>query len=181
MNQPTNILNGFRAGQFVLDGDTGELYRDGKLCKRLRPQALIVLVALLERSPGVVKREDLMRLLWGNGQIPEDGLKKIISWLREDLEDSASDPQYIQVLPRIGVRFVAPVEKLQTPSPGPTEIRASDHMPVNETPLRDRITPATNSNGPNVVTKKDRTQLQIQKEYDEAADASITKAYNLRS
>jgi excisionase family DNA binding protein len=39
MNQPTKILNGFRVGRFLLDADTGELYENGKLCKRLRPQA----------------------------------------------------------------------------------------------------------------------------------------------
>src|SRR5947209_8107743 len=125
MSQPTRVRNGFRFGPFILDADTGELYKNGKLFKRLRPQAHKVLLELVKRAGEIVQREELRELVWGKGgQVPGYGLENIMWVLREDLEDSANHPLYIEALPGVGVRFIAPVEQLETPRLGLPETQS---------------------------------------------------------
>jgi DNA-binding winged helix-turn-helix (wHTH) protein/HEAT repeat protein len=115
MDHPERVRIGFRFGPFLLDRETRELYRNGQLYKPLREQACKVLVRLLERAPTVVTREELVALVWGKGKEIEFGLANIIGDLRKDLGDSKDDPQYVQVLAGVGIRFVAAVEKVRPP------------------------------------------------------------------
>jgi len=102
----------FRFGMFELDGDSGELRRDGKDQPRLRDQALQILLTLLERPREIVTREELHRRLWASDTFVDfdHGLNTAINQLRNALGDSAANPRFIQTLPRRGYRFIAPVE-----------------------------------------------------------------------
>jgi DNA-binding winged helix-turn-helix (wHTH) protein len=118
MNQRVGIRNGYRFGPYFLDPSTGDLYLDGRpKPKRLRRQALAVLLELLGRAGEVVEREVLKGLVWKGREIgdPERGLNKIVVWIRRQIADSADNPCYIEVVPGIGFRFIAAVEKLETP------------------------------------------------------------------
>ncbi len=105
-------LRVFRFGIFELDDSTGELRKDGKIKPRLRDQSLQVLVSLLERPREVVTREELHRRLWPSDTFVDfdHGLNTAVNQLRLALGDSASNPRFIQTLPRKGYRFIAPVE-----------------------------------------------------------------------
>jgi DNA-binding winged helix-turn-helix (wHTH) protein len=118
MNRLATIRNGFRLQQFILDADTGDLFNEnGQFCKRLRPQVLKVLLELLGHSGDIVEKKRVMDLLWKgtntNIKEPERAIRKIIRGLRRNLGDSVDAPRYIQVIPRRGFRFIAPVEKLE--------------------------------------------------------------------
>jgi cholera toxin transcriptional activator len=102
----------FRFGIFELDGSTGELSREGKAQPRLQSQPLQVLLLLLERPRQVVTRDDLRQRLWPSETFVDfdHGLNTAINKLRNALDDSAGNPRFIQTLPRLGYRFIAPVE-----------------------------------------------------------------------
>ena len=102
----------FRFGVFELDGDSGELRREGKEQPRLRDQALQILLTLLARPRTIVTREELHRRLWPSDTFVDfdHGLNTAINQLRNALGDSAANPRFIQTLPRRGYRFIAPVE-----------------------------------------------------------------------
>jgi len=100
-----------RFDSFELDFRARELRKNGvKL--RLQGQPIQVLAVLLNRSGELVTREELRAEVW-----PEDtfvgfdhSLHNAIARIREVLGDSASDPRYIETLPRRGYRFIGKVE-----------------------------------------------------------------------
>src|SRR5216683_3540952 len=101
----------YRFGPYKLRTRTRELYKNGTKL-RLRPQPFQVLHALVERSEDVVTREELRRLLWPAETFVdfEHGLNTSIKELRALLNDSASEPRYIETLPKLGYRMLVPVE-----------------------------------------------------------------------
>jgi hypothetical protein len=72
---------------------------------------------LLEQPGKVIGREELRRRLWQDGTFVdfESGLNTAANRLRLKLGDSAVTPRYIETLPRIGYRFIGPVEVLEPP------------------------------------------------------------------
>lgn len=96
---------------FEFDLNNRELRRNGRRLK-LQGQPLEVLVILLERPNEVVTRERLRRRLWSEDTFVdfEHGLNSTIRRLREALGDRAENPRFIETLPRLGYRFIAPVE-----------------------------------------------------------------------
>lgn len=100
----------YRFGPFELRTRTHELYKNGTRLK-LRPQAFHILQALAECSGDVVTREELRQLLWSSQTFVdfEHGLNTAIKELRGLLNDSASEPRYIETLPKLGYRILVPV------------------------------------------------------------------------
>jgi len=73
---------------------------------------VIVRLQLLLEHPGeVVSREELLRRLWPDQtHVDFDHcLNTAINKLRETLGDSADTPRFIQTIPRLGYRWLAPV------------------------------------------------------------------------
>ena len=101
----------FRFGPYESRNRTRELYKYG-LRLKIRPQPWQVLNLLLSRAGDVVSREELHRQLWPSETFVdfEHGLNNSVKELRAVLGDSVSEPRYIETLPRLGYRFVAPVE-----------------------------------------------------------------------
>jgi TolB-like protein/DNA-binding winged helix-turn-helix (wHTH) protein/Tfp pilus assembly protein PilF len=99
-----------RFGLFELDLKAGRLSRNGASI-RLPQQPLQLLAALVERPGEVVSREELTRRLWSSDVFVDfdHGLNKSVQKLRDALGDSAESPRYIETIPRVGYRFIAPV------------------------------------------------------------------------
>jgi TolB-like protein/DNA-binding winged helix-turn-helix (wHTH) protein/Tfp pilus assembly protein PilF len=99
-----------RFGLFELDTKSRQLTRSGVRI-RLSQQPIQVLGVLLERPGTVVTREELQKLLWPADVFVDfdHGLNKSIQKLREALGDSPESPRYVETVPRIGYRFIAPV------------------------------------------------------------------------
>jgi TolB-like protein/DNA-binding winged helix-turn-helix (wHTH) protein len=99
-----------RFGSFEVDLRTGELRKRGLKIK-LHGQPFDVLTVLLERPGEVVTREELQQKLWSSETFVdfERGLNKAINRLREALSDVASNPRYIETLPRQGYRFIGAI------------------------------------------------------------------------
>ncbi len=102
----------FRFGTFEADPCTGELRRAGRPVS-LQEQPFRLLLALLERPAEIVTRAELREKLWGETHVDfEEGLNTAVRKLRDALGDSASNPRFIETLPRKGYRFISPVEAL---------------------------------------------------------------------
>jgi cholera toxin transcriptional activator len=102
----------FRFGVFEFDTRRGELRKEGRTEPRLRDQAAQVLSMLLHRPQEVVTRDELRKRLWPSDTFVDfdHGLNTAINQLRNALGDSATNPRFIQTMPRRGYRFIAPVE-----------------------------------------------------------------------
>jgi DNA-binding winged helix-turn-helix (wHTH) protein/Tol biopolymer transport system component len=110
MASPLLISPKVRFATFELDSSAGKLFRSGIPIK-LQPQPLRVLLLLTKRPGQVVTREEIQRCLWGDSTFVdfERGINFSINQIRAALSDNAEKPRYIETLPRIGYRFIAPV------------------------------------------------------------------------
>ena len=100
----------YRFGSFELKTETGELSKRG-IRLRLQTKPLQILELLLSRPGELITREELCNRLWPETYVDfESGLNTAINRLRAALGDSADAPRYIETLPRLGYRFLSPVE-----------------------------------------------------------------------
>jgi TolB-like protein/DNA-binding winged helix-turn-helix (wHTH) protein/Tfp pilus assembly protein PilF len=106
-----------RFGPYELKSRVRQLHKHGVKLK-LRPQSFRVLEILLERPGDLITREEFRRELWPSDTFVdfEHGLNTSVKDLRSALNDSASEPRYIETLPKLGYRFIAAVEPAESPS-----------------------------------------------------------------
>ena len=87
----------------------------------LTPKVFDTLVLLVERAGHVVSKDELMKVLWPRGYVDESNLTKHIWFIRRALGDGEHDSRFIETVPKLGYRFIAPVtlgsETLCLPSP----------------------------------------------------------------
>src|SRR6202140_3356135 len=110
MANPAESAHIVRFGDFELDLRTAELRINGHHIV-LQEKPFQILTALLERPGEMVSREELSKRLWPAGTFVDFnlGLNKAVNRLREALNDSAEQPQFIETFPKRGYRFVATV------------------------------------------------------------------------
>ena len=105
----------YRFGPFELQRDERRLLKDGATVA-LRPQALEVLWALIDRAGHLLTKDELMQRVWGEVVVEENTLQAHVSALRKVL-----GPDAIATVSGQGYRFtldVVPVQERAT-SPGP--------------------------------------------------------------
>lgn len=102
-----------RFGIFELDPRSGELFRAGVRVK-LQHQPARVLALLAGRPGQLLTREEIQEQVWGSESRvdAEHGLNFCIRQIRAALNDDAQAPRFVETVPRIGYRFVAPVEEI---------------------------------------------------------------------
>ena len=112
MSRPANQARTLSFGSFQVNFPARELRKHGVRI-RLPGQPFDILTLLLEHAGEVVAREELRRRLWPADTFVdfEHGLNNAIKKLRAALGDSADHPLYIETLPRVGYRFIAPLEQ----------------------------------------------------------------------
>ena len=98
-----------RFGTFEVDLESRELRKQG-LHVRLEEKPFRILELLLEQAGRVVTRRALREKLWPDTHVGYDqNLNTAVNKLRELLGDSAQSSRFIETLPRLGYRFIAPV------------------------------------------------------------------------
>jgi len=104
-----------RVGAFELDRDAGELYA-GHQRIRLQEQPFQILLMLLERPKGLIRREEIQKKLWPDDRVVEfeHSIHTAINKLRIAFGDSAQNPRYIETVARRGYRLIATVERPDT-------------------------------------------------------------------
>ena len=110
MASPSRQSAKLRFGAFEVEPATARLLKAG-LPVKLPPQPFKVLLLLLDRPGEIVHRQEIQECLWGTSTFVdfERGINFSINQIRAALCDNAENPRYIETLPRIGYRFVAPV------------------------------------------------------------------------
>ena len=100
-----------RFGPFELDLDAGEVRRDGRRVK-LQPQPFRLLVLLTARPGSLVSRDEIRAQLWPDGTFVDfdQSVNFAVKQIRDAIGDSATQPVYVETVPRQGYRFVAPVD-----------------------------------------------------------------------
>jgi len=127
-------------GAYEADLRSGELLKNGRRV-RLPAQPFQLLVILLERPGELVTREEICQKLWsGDTYVDFDrSLGTAVNKIREVLNDSATEPRFVETLPRRGYRFIAPVRTLGEP---PQEVSPSP-SPEQETNRKDLRKPSS--------------------------------------
>jgi Tol biopolymer transport system component/DNA-binding winged helix-turn-helix (wHTH) protein len=106
-----------RSPGFEIDLSSGELRKLNGRTVRIQPKPLQMLRLLLQAEGKVVTREELRLALWPEKTFVdfEHGVNTAVKKLRQALDDSAENPSSIETLPKIGYRFIAPVEWIDDP------------------------------------------------------------------
>jgi DNA-binding winged helix-turn-helix (wHTH) protein len=101
-----------RFDRFQVDLSSGDLRASGGVSSRIQQQPLQILRLLLEARGQVVTREQLRVALWPEETFVdfEHGVNTAVRKLRQALEDSGDNPRFIETLPKVGYRFIPPVE-----------------------------------------------------------------------
>jgi Tol biopolymer transport system component/DNA-binding winged helix-turn-helix (wHTH) protein len=107
----------YRFGEFIVDTDQKVLLRQDKELP-LTPKLFETLLILVENSGRIVQKEQFMERLWPHTFVEEANLTSNIQQLRKSLGDNARQPQYIETVTKRGYRFIADVQRVQTPHNG---------------------------------------------------------------
>jgi Tol biopolymer transport system component/DNA-binding winged helix-turn-helix (wHTH) protein len=115
-NRPSAVESGSsdriaRFGPFELNLTTSELRRQGRIVS-MRQQSLRILIYLIEHAGTIVGREELQAAIWPSGVFIEfeSGLYTAVNQMRHALGDSASQPYFVETIPKVGYRFISPVQ-----------------------------------------------------------------------
>jgi DNA-binding winged helix-turn-helix (wHTH) protein/tetratricopeptide (TPR) repeat protein len=96
----------FRFGQWRVDPATNTVSCEG-LSRQLEPRAMDVLLHLCRHPHVVVSAESLLEACWGDVSPSDNAIHKIITQLRRALDDSATEPRYIETIRKRGYRLLA--------------------------------------------------------------------------
>jgi TolB-like protein/DNA-binding winged helix-turn-helix (wHTH) protein/Tfp pilus assembly protein PilF len=103
----------YRFGVFQANLAARELRKHG-VRVRLPGQPFCILSILLEKPGEVITREDIQKKLWTTDTFVdfEHSLNSAVKKLRSALGDTPENSRYIETIPRVGYRFIAPVEEV---------------------------------------------------------------------
>ena len=120
-----------RFGVYEVDLSAHELRKSGTRIK-IQEQPFRVLTMLLESPGTVVTRETLKRQLWSDDTFVEfdKNLSTAVRKIRQALGDSSTTPRYVETVPRVGYRFIAPVEGSPEPERSHPPVHRASSWPV---------------------------------------------------
>jgi DNA-binding winged helix-turn-helix (wHTH) protein len=106
----------FEFGDFRFDPAGPSLTRGSNLVE-LPPKALEILSVLVTNAGQVVRKEDLLSLVWPHTVVEEGNLAVHVSSLRRALAEHGNGSCQIQTVPKRGYRFAAPVRPVLKAAP----------------------------------------------------------------
>jgi DNA-binding winged helix-turn-helix (wHTH) protein/tetratricopeptide (TPR) repeat protein len=109
MNHQINSVYEF--GPFRLVPSERLLFRGGEPVA-LKPKAFDTLVILVEHGGHIMKKDDLIKLVWPDAFVEESNLNHHISILRKALNNGGDGDGYIETIRRHGFRFAADVRHI---------------------------------------------------------------------
>ncbi len=105
------IVNTYQFGMFRLEVSERRLLREGAEIP-LRLKVFDTLCVLVENAGRLVTKEELLQKIWPNTVVEENNLNHNISTIRKALGEKATGQSFIETVPRVGYRFVAPTVPL---------------------------------------------------------------------
>jgi len=107
----TPLAGGFRIGAWTVLPRSNELTRPGETV-HVEPKPMQVLTLLAERAGDTVTRDELLDTVWADVYVTENALSRCISQLRKLFDDDPREPRFIETIPTVGYRLIAPVHHL---------------------------------------------------------------------
>ena len=107
----------YRFDEFVLDVPDRQLWRSGTRID-LNARYLDALVLLVRERGQLVEKDRFFDEVWSDVVVSDSALTQCIKEIRKQLGDDASNPRYIQTVPRHGYRFIGAAEPLPADRPG---------------------------------------------------------------
>lgn len=100
----------YQFGPFRLEVGERRLLADGRQVP-LRTKVFDTLRVLVEQSGRLLTKHELMQRIWPDTVVEENNLNHNVSTLRRALGEQVTGQRYIETVPRVGYRFVAPVTR----------------------------------------------------------------------
>ncbi|HSR66895.1 MAG TPA: winged helix-turn-helix domain-containing protein [Acidobacteriota bacterium] len=100
----------FKVGNWEVDPRSNSL-RLGERCQRVEPRVMEVLCCLAEKAGRAVTRTEILERVWPQVTVSEDSLNTAVSKLRRILSQDPAEGEYLETLPKVGYRLLAPVEQ----------------------------------------------------------------------
>lgn len=110
---------------------------------RLTSKAMAVLIELVRQAGATVTREQLLDRVWAGRVTTPDVLTQAVKELRRALADDGKTPHYIETIPKVGYRLIAPVLVLDGPGTGLLMESGVAPMPLADEPDAGEEVPAT--------------------------------------
>jgi len=97
-----------RIGAWYVNSASGQISREGETA-RVEVRTMRLLLCLAEHAGEVVSIDDLLNRVWPDVTVAPDSVYQAVTSLRRLLGDDPKQPTYIETVPRLGYRMVAPV------------------------------------------------------------------------
>ena len=121
----------YEFGPFRIDVANRLLFRERQPLA-LTPKAVEILIALVEHGGQLLKKDDLIKIVWPDRVVEEGNLTQNIYLLRKTLGDGSKGRNYIETVPRRGYRFIGEVRASVTTSTDLILAERPDIQPVFE-------------------------------------------------
>ncbi len=108
-------MNEIRFDDVQVDRDSFRVRKAGAPLP-LEPKSIRVLLHLIDHRDRVVPKEELIEAIWKDTFVTDNALTRTVAQLRKALGDDVRQARYIETVPTIGYRFIAPVNQ---PEPAP--------------------------------------------------------------
>jgi DNA-binding winged helix-turn-helix (wHTH) protein/TolB-like protein/Flp pilus assembly protein TadD len=106
----------YEFGEFRLDTRRHRLLRGNEIIT-LTPRAFETLKLLVERPGIVIEREEFMDYVWRDATVEPGNLDVAIFKLRKALAENETGEKFIETIPRLGYKFIAPVREILEQAP----------------------------------------------------------------
>lgn len=104
----------YRFGDFTLDVANRELLREEERLD-LNARYFDALVLLVREHGRLVEKDQFFEDVWDDVVVSDSALTQCVKEIRRQLGDDASNPRFIQTVPRHGYRFIADVQTSASP------------------------------------------------------------------
>ena len=111
MSESRNSSGEVRVGDWILVAELNLLRRAGQEV-RLEPRHADLLAFMSTRGGEVVSTEDIIQNVWHGQVVTDHSVYQAIAKLRKAFADSASQPRYIETVPKRGYRLIAEVSEI---------------------------------------------------------------------
>jgi eukaryotic-like serine/threonine-protein kinase len=103
--------DGYQFGDVVVDVLNLRLTVSG-VVRLLEPKSFRLLQFLVENRRRVVPKDEILNVVWEGVAVSDNALTRAVAQVRKALDDDPKQPRYIETIPTVGYRFVAPLEAI---------------------------------------------------------------------
>ncbi len=83
---------------------------------QVEPLVMQLFLHLIDRQGEVLQRRELFHHLWGNAQVGDDSLNRLVGGLRKALERTGGGEVQVETVPRLGYRLIVEPSVASVPS-----------------------------------------------------------------